>query len=274
MTTARVPSTKQEAHLMPDKKGNTDNSEISSKVLENGAIELTYAKKGYGIQKTTRPLSAVRLELSMDEAGVNQTELAYMTGVTQTTISRILKGETLNSKYLPIIAEKLQKNPNWLAGLDQAETNTATISGNKLIIENSLFLIVPRFKAAKEGENGHIIRQEENKDDARMLLSSSIPESIDKDALRFYIENERAMNPVINSGATVFFENKYDFILSGEIYAILNGGQVSSRYLFLQPNGDILMRAKESNFPDFTIEASQKNNYILGRVIFVINKLS
>lgn len=273
MNSAIAPSDNHDAH-MQNESVDLDDSQISCSVLDSGQTQITYAKKGYGVLKTTRPLGAVRLELAMHNAGITQTQLAAICGVTQTTISRIIKGETLNSKHLPKIAEALKKNANWLAGFDQPEKNTVTISGNKLVIENSLFIVVPQYRAHKDGESGHIIGRETDQENTRMMLSSSIPDSVNKDDLRFFVENERAMRPIINAGATVFFENRFSSISSGDIYAVIIGGQISARYLFIQPNGDILMRAKESDFPDFTISQNQVRDYVKGPVLFVINKLS
>ena len=241
---------------------------------EKPSHEITYAKQGYGVRTTPRPLGAVRLEMAMDKAGLNQTQLAELTGVTQTTISRIINGDTVNSKHLPKIAKALNKGVEWLSGSNTAETSAATITGNKLIIDKNLFIMVPRFKGYKDGEDGHIIGRDQEHDETRMLLSSSIPESIDKDRLNFYIENERGMNPIITVGATVYFESSFVSISSGDIYAVRIGDQITSRNLFVQPNGDILIRAKESDFPDFTISHSEANDCVLGRVIFVTNKLS
>ncbi|OTG87852.1 XRE family transcriptional regulator [Acinetobacter sp. ANC 3813] len=267
MNSARTAAQDHEGNTLLDDLGETESPEKLSH-------EITYAKKGYGVQTTPRPLGAVRLEMAMSSAGINQTELALLAGVTQTTISRIINGETINSKHLPKIALALNKGVDWLSGANTAETSAATITGNKLIIDKNLFILVPRYKGYKDGEDGHIIGRDIETDDTRMLLSSSIPETIDKDSLNFYIESERAMHPIITIGATVYFENNWVAIASGDIYAVRIGSQITARNLFTQPNGDILMRAKESDFPDFTIPNIEAKKYVLGRIIFVTNKLS
>lgn len=66
---------------------------------------------GESISKTAR-----RLIERMDELEFTQADLADSVGITQSAISQILSGKTLNSRHLPAIAEKLAINLGWLRG--------------------------------------------------------------------------------------------------------------------------------------------------------------
>lgn len=55
-----------------------------------------------------------RLAQAMDEQGWTQSDLAREVGVTQGAISKIIKGETSNSRLLPKLAVRLKVSLPWL----------------------------------------------------------------------------------------------------------------------------------------------------------------
>lgn len=59
----------------------------------------------------------IRLKRAMDDAGVDQPELARRVNCTQGAISQILLGNTLRSKFLPDIADALGVDLKWLRGV-------------------------------------------------------------------------------------------------------------------------------------------------------------
>jgi transcriptional regulator with XRE-family HTH domain len=61
-------------------------------------------------------VTADRLRKRMADTGVRQEDLAEAVGCTQGAISKILKGDTLNSKFLPRIALHLGVALEWLLG--------------------------------------------------------------------------------------------------------------------------------------------------------------
>lgn len=238
---------------------------------EHADPKITYIKKGYGEQSTTRPLGAIRLELALDEAGLTQTELAEKINVQQPTISRIIDGTTKRSRYLPLIAKVLNKNVNWLAGIEPNDKNNAIVNKNILDINNSLFVIVPLYKN-KDNDAAININESISDQGTIMIAQALIPKHINHDCLRFIHEAERAMTPDIKLGAVVTFDSSDTTVTSGDIFVIEFGNSTCSRYLYTQPNGDILIRAKEADFPDYTVNKDSENFKILGRVILATNK--
>lgn len=233
--------------------------------------QITYIKKGYGKQTTQRPLGAIRLELALKEENMSQTELANQIGVNQPTINKILDGTTKRSRYLPSIAKALNKNVSWLSGLEPDDKNNAIVNNNLLAINNQKFFIIPKYNKNYDSIPNSI---DEGMDTTESIIVSErdTPATIDPNHLQFIYEPDRAMSPDIKTGAIVTFNNQDLNMTSGNIFVIEHGNTVCTRFLFFQPNGDILARAKETDFPDYLITPNQENFKILGRVVFVTNK--
>lgn len=233
---------------------------------EDGAQIITYRKKGYGVQTTKRPLGAVRLELALDEIDMSQSELARKIGSKQPAISRIIRGQTKNSHLINPIAKLLGKSPEWLAGNDTADKSIALIQENLIVIDNEPFAIVKH----------HMVDIDENAPDSKSIVivgTEQLLEGQDKESLRFIIEPDRAMSPDIKQGASVTFDKSDKAISNGDMFVIKVGESICTRCLFTQPDGSILIRAKESDFPDYTIKKDDTSFKVLGRVLFVTNKI-
>lgn len=237
---------------------------------ESQPPSITYSKSGYGEQKTTRPLGAVRLEIALDEAKMTQTELAERIKVEQPTISRIINGNTKRSRYLPLIAKVLNKNVNWLAGIEPNDKNNAVINKNLLDIDNHLFIIVSEYKNMDNAPSGNI-NESISAQGATVIPKEMLSKNIDPADLRFIYEKERAMAPEIKVGAAVTFNTQDTDITNGDTFVIKYGKLETSRILFIQPNGEILIRAKQSDYPDFIVNPEQPDFQVLGRVLFATN---
>ncbi len=236
-----------------------------------GMQEIKFIKKGHGEQTTTRPLGAVRLELALDEANMTQTDLAKKIGVNQPTISRIVDGKTKNSRYLPLIAKVLNKNINWLSGIEPADKNNASVNNNLLDIDGNLFIIVTKY--AKEHDDSKTAITENIIEPPPVIISRDyLGECSDHKKLKYICEAERGMNPDIKIGSPVVFDTLDTSVTNGDIYVVEYGDSTCSRILFKQPNGNILVHAKEADFPGYEIKPGDDSFKILGRVIQITNK--
>lgn len=238
---------------------------------EEHGEQISYIKKGHGQKVTTRPLSAIRLELALDELKMSQSELAEKIGVHQPTISRIIDGSTKRSRYLPLIAKALNKNVNWLSGIEPNDKNNAIVNKNILDINSEIFIIVPHYKK-KHNPALDNINESICEEGTAMFAEALIPKHIKYENLRFFYETERAMTPDIRMGAMVTFDTNDTKVTSGDIFVIEYGNSTCSRYLFTQPNGDIMIRAKEPDFPDYIVNPNSEDFKILGRVTLATNK--
>jgi phage repressor protein C with HTH and peptisase S24 domain len=107
-----------------------------------------------------------------------------------------------------------------------------------------------------------------------MMALTYLTQNIDPNALHFIEEPERAMQPDIKQGSIVTFNSNDISIKNGDIFVIRIGETVCSRILFSQPNGDILIRAKEPDFPDYVVKPQDASFTILGKVVFVTNRFN
>lgn len=237
---------------------------------EEGGQVITYTKKGHGTIKTKRPLGAVRLELTLDELDISQSELARRIGSGQSTISKIVNGETRNSNLLEKIAEVVGKSKDWLAG-DDIRDNIAVINNNTLVIDQSPFTIVKHFHHGRDDIQLSEIEQQEAKK-IIVISNDQIPNMKDR-SLSFIFEPDRAMSPEIKAGACVTFDTLDKTITNGDMFVVQTGHQIFTRCVYVQPNNTILIRAKESDFPDYTLSKDDEDFEILGRVVYVTNKI-
>jgi phage repressor protein C with HTH and peptisase S24 domain len=83
---------------------------------------------------TFRPeLTAERLRARMDEARIDQEQLASLVGCSQGAISQILTERTRNSRFLPKISQVLSVSLAWLQGAsDNPEEGSATVSQDSI----------------------------------------------------------------------------------------------------------------------------------------------
>ncbi|WP_298165464.1 XRE family transcriptional regulator [Novosphingobium sp.] len=80
----------------------------------------------------TRSITADRLAARMDEIGVSQESLASAIGCTQGAISKILTGDSRNSRLLPKIANNLAVNLNWLLGVTDLKIDMVDVEGEQI----------------------------------------------------------------------------------------------------------------------------------------------
>lgn len=236
-------------------------------VATNGDGSITYTKKGYGEITTDRPLGAIRLEQALDEIDMSQQELADRIKVLQPTISRIVTGKTKRSHYLGEIAQVLNKSVSWLAGLEEDAKSSADLNGDELIIDGKKFFLIHAYEPdlddqAKVKKDGGFI----------VVSDKNIPNNINIKNVRYLTQNDRAMSPEIKHNSAIIFDTQDRKINNGCIYAIQVMDSIVARFLFMQPNGQILIRSKDDDFPDFSVNPQDGSMNILGRVFLSENQ--
>lgn len=246
-----------------------DQKSISSRINanENGVIE--YTKMGHGLIKTNRPLTSVLLELALDDSGLTQAQVAQLAGTEQPTISRIIDGKTKQSRHIAKIAKVLGVSSEWLAGLDEG-TETVKVTDNVLRISDEVFILVSMYEGAHNSHaKGH---KNSARDSKTMIAARLIEKSINHSDLRFIIEDDRANVPDIRLGASVIFNTNNTEINNGDFFVIQHGSlKPCVRKLYLEPNGDIRIRANQDDFPEYIVSKDDPSFNILGKVVFVTN---
>ena len=234
-------------------------------VVTNGDGTITYTKKGLGEVTTDRPLGAVRLEMTLDEIDMSQLELARHINVLQPSISRIISGKTKQSRHLPKIAKVLNKSVSWLAGFDEDTKSSAEINGNELVIDDRKFFLIHAYETNCDIELN-------DKDNFIIISSHCIPENTNVDDVFYLTHSDRAMSPEIKANSVIVFDTADLKIVNGDIYMIQIMNNIIPRFLFMQPNGQVLIRSKDPDFPDFSVDPSNDDMKILGRVFMSQNQ--
>ncbi|GEM_PF-2087291 len=250
-----------------------DEASLSSRINIKDDKTIDYVKKGFGQLNTDRPLSSVRLELALDESGLTQDELAKLADVEQATISRIIMGKTKKSRFIPNIAKALGLNSEWLAGLEQQDI-IVKVQDNTLRISDENFILVRMYEDAN---NPNALKDKNaGRDSTIMIAAQLVSDNISHNDLRFVYSEDRANAPEITPGAAVTFNLKEEEVTpstNGDYFVIKHGKNKYVRTLFLEPDGSIRVRAKQENFPEYTVNTENDPTFqILGRVLFVTNK--
>lgn len=247
-----------------------DESLLSERITIIDENTIEYQKRGYGLIKTNRPLSAVRLELAIDESGLSQTDLAKMSDVTQPTISRIIEGKTKNSIKMPILAQSLGLDSDWLSGMVKETKDITKLENNILRIANEEFMLIRMY----DYENKARMNPEKynSKDSITMLASGLINRNIQANHLSFVYAEDKANMPNILLGSAVIFNTNDTSISDGDFFVIKHGDMGECiRTLFKEPNGNIRIRAKQNEYPEYVVDPDKDKFKVLGKVLFVTN---
>lgn len=235
-------------------------------VATNGDGTITYTKKGYGEITTDRPLGAIRLEQALDEIDMSQQDLALRIGVLQPSISRIISGKTKRSRHLTDIAKVLNKSVSWLAGQEEDEKSSADLNGSELIIDGHKFFLIYAYEPEDDIETI-------TKGDSFIIVSCHcVPEQTKVSDVRYLTHIDRAMSPEIKPNSAIVFDTADKKIVNGDIYVIQVMNNIVARFLFMQPNGQVLIRSKDADFPDFSVDPDNGDMKILGRVFMSKNQ--
>lgn len=77
-------------------------------------------------------ITAIRMRERMEETGWTQEGLADAVNATQGAISQIITGTSRKSRLLPLIAEKLAVNLNWLLGVTDEKIDMFNVEGEQI----------------------------------------------------------------------------------------------------------------------------------------------
>lgn len=258
-----------------------DEKSISDRIKSIGDGQYEYVKKGHGLITTDRPLSAIRLELAMDDLGVSQTKMHSETGVAQPIISRFISGKITKTHHINTMANYLGVSANWLLG-DEPNDINVKLSDNTLRIGTELFILVSNYEHehnsdlnnADENKSNADLNIQKGRENKTMISANLLAASTNYGDLRFVIASDKSNDPDIKFGASVTFDISKTDIISGDYYAIQHGSTpVSIRKLYLEPNGDIRARACRSDFPEHIFASNDDQFKVLGRVLFITNAL-
>lgn len=217
---------------------------------------------------------AKRLQFVMSEQGITQQKLAELIGITQQSVNKIVKGDTLEPKKILEIATALGVDVHWLkTGEGGSNSHISTLMSTEPDDEHRFRIDHLDVQAAAS------LIGIENQDYPEIISSiffsqNGLLEIVGKktaDNLYLISVPTDSMAPTINKGDLVFVDTSVNYYNTEGIYLfMLNGGLYIKRLMKL-PTGIYKAISDNTVYPPFDITDDQFTNAtILGKFIRVL----
>lgn len=213
-----------------------------------------------------------RIEKLMKTNGITQDMLAEKIGVTQTTISRVCRGEAKRSKYLPDIASALGVTEQWLLFGDIGEPNAGTHKAQVNVWDRSTqlpddMIAVPFFNGMCLSAGYGALNSDIPHDGASLWFAKSFikrKNTLPDKVFCITVKGD-SMEPRFDEGGIVMIDTLPQSIIDGKPYAITYQDQDYIKYIRRLPNNEYLITSENELYEPF--KASAEDVRIIGRVI-------
>lgn len=218
---------------------------------------------------TVRATLADRIEQRMRELDVTQEDIANEVGTSQTTISRICRGETQRSKHIPKIAKMLGVSEQWLLFGDngnadykcEVETwaNTDSLPSGMVAI--------PFYKEVEASAgNGSVVIKEDSQGRVLWFARSFFDKKgVSPNGVIALTIRGNSMEPHYKNGGTITISRDKTKVIDGELYAINYNGELFFKRLIRKPPNSLILKSDNPEYPE--IEALIQDVIIIGRAI-------
>lgn len=199
-----------------------------------------------------------RIQLKMKQKGCKQVDLVKATGAKKGTVSKWVSGtNTPRGQFILKLAEFLETDVGWLLTGESKENSSKENSMNAVVewdydspLEDSEFEI-PHYDAVTEGmdkKDGKVQIITDKK--IRMDKALAERSGASKGMSFSYINDGNAMADRISNGARCTADSSKTEIKDGKIYCFKHGVIRRTRYLFLRPDGGLLIRSHNPDYED------------------------
>lgn len=221
-----------------------------------------------------------RLLLAMKEMKFTQQQLSSISGVSQSSISKICNGGAKRSRYTVELAGALGVNPQWLAtgegemwiGGDISMAAIAAlekITGVKNRVE-TIPVSVERIDSGRDQPGGLTRLIEGVSLNRQEAAAASIPTK--SGALKMFSHRGDSMSPTIKNGDLLIVDSTSRSISGGGIYAFKLNNQISVSRLQMRVDGSITFIYDNSTYPQDTLPSDKADQLeVIGMVMLTIN---
>lgn len=222
---------------------------------------------------------AERIRGLMDDRGWSQAQLARMAGVSQPTISKLVKGG--RSRYITRVARALNVSVEYLES-GKGEPGEPVLSpiqswSSPEDLPSGQYALIPRRTVRVSCGNGNHVYTEEE-DGPPWAFSTSWLRKVDlrQDAAALVVAKGDSMSPRINDGDDLLVDLDKTEIAAGRIYAVRCGNEVRVKRLFLRYNGDLTLSSDNPEHPSETVprgDLEAGEVIVIGRVVWAATTL-
>lgn len=226
---------------------------------------------GYREADTLRTMTiGDRIEQKRSALGVSQAELARRVGVSQPTISALIKGDNLGSKHLHRIAAELETSPAWLAGeTDDDAPISVPPSALAALTEKLDFEVIPELELGYSMGGGSVFDSYEQRGIIPFARSWLRPMMRGSFSDLFVARGDGdSMQPTLLDGDLVLIDTaQRDIRQQDRIWAIGYGDLGMIKRVRRVPGGSYQLLSDNPSVPPILCDDGEM--HVVGRVIWI-----